>query len=77
MKTLRGNLVAGKREKRRSKETREITKGAGRAVIGRSWRIRLRRPCERRQEEEEEEPGCEVVGADNTLPEGSAFRGIN
>lgn len=76
MKTLRGNLVAGKREKRRSKETREITKGAGRAVIGRSWRIRLRRPCERSLEEEEE-PGCEVVGADNTLPEGSAFRGIN
>lgn len=49
-------------------------------MIGRSWRIRLRRgPCEREseEEEEEEEPGCGVVGADNTLPEGSAFRGIN
>lgn len=49
MKTLRGNLVAGKREKRRSKETHESTKGAGRAVIGRSWRIRLRGPFERSQ----------------------------
>lgn len=46
MKTLKGNLVAGKREKR----SKEITKGAGRAVIGRSWRIRLRRgPCEQSQ----------------------------